>query len=43
MTDLRQCIESLTGGDEADRIYAAEDIGYANQAAGVEPLLARLP
>jgi HEAT repeat protein len=24
-------------------MYAAEDIGYANQAAGIDPLLARLP
>lgn len=43
MIDLRDCIEKLGSDDEADRIYAAEDIGYANQAAGVDPLLARLP
>ncbi len=43
MTDIRDCIERLASNDEADRIYAAEDIGYANQADGVRPLLARLP
>jgi HEAT repeat protein len=42
MTDIRDCIERLASSDEADRIYAAEDIGYANQPAGVRPLLARL-
>jgi hypothetical protein len=43
MIELGDCIEKLTSEDEADRMYAAEDIGYANQAAGVDPLLARLP
>ncbi len=43
MIELRECIDKLTSADEADRMYAAEDIGYANQAAGVDPLLARLP
>ena len=42
MIELRECVDKLTSADEADRMYAAEDIGYANQAAGVEPLLARL-
>ncbi|HTR39054.1 MAG TPA: HEAT repeat domain-containing protein [Bryobacteraceae bacterium] len=42
MTDIRDCIEKLASSDEADRIYAAEDIGYANQSAGVLPLLRRL-
>ena len=42
MTDILECIRKLVSNDEADRIYAAEDIGYANQAAGVRPLLARL-
>jgi HEAT repeat protein len=43
MIELRECIEKLGGDDEADRIYAAEDIGCANRAEGVPPLLARLP
>lgn len=42
MTDLRIHIEKLASDDEADRIYAAEDIGYANQAEGIPPLFARL-
>src|SRR3954452_25279948 len=42
MIELCECIDKLTSADEADRMYAAEDIGYANQAAGVDPLLARL-
>lgn len=43
MIELRECIEKLACEDEAGRIYAAEDLGYANQAEGVMPLLARLP
>jgi HEAT repeat protein len=43
MINLQECIDRLGSGDEADRIYAAEDIGYAGQAAGVDPLLERLP
>jgi HEAT repeat protein len=43
MTELRECMERLASSDEAERIYAAEDIGYANQPAGVRALLARLP
>jgi HEAT repeat protein len=42
MTEIQNCIERLSSTDEAERIYAAEDIGYANQLAGVAPLLARL-
>src|SRR5690349_6069702 len=42
MTDIIGCIEKLASDDEAERIYAAEDIGFANQPAGVRPLLARL-
>ncbi len=42
MTDILACIQKLASNDEADRIYAAEDIGYANQPDGVRPLLARL-
>jgi HEAT repeat protein len=43
MIELQACIDKLTSEDEADRIYAAEDIGYANRPEGVMPLLARLP
>jgi HEAT repeat protein len=43
MIELRECVDKLTSADEAERMYAAEDIGYANQAAGVDALLARLP
>ena len=43
MIDLTEHIEKLAGEDEADRIYAAEDIGYANQVEGIPPLFARLP
>lgn len=42
MEDLQALIQTLNIGDEADRIYAAEDIGFANHPAGVAPLLARL-
>lgn len=42
MTSLQEYIAQLSCGDEADRICAAEDIGYANQAEGVGPLLAAL-
>jgi HEAT repeat protein len=42
MIDLSRCISALSSADESERIYAAEDIGYANQSAGVEALLARL-
>ena len=43
MSELQECIQRLENGDEPDRIYAAEDIGFANLAAGIGPLLARLP
>jgi HEAT repeat protein len=42
MTELLECIEKLSSEDEAERIYAAEDIGYQNRPEGVPPLLARL-
>jgi len=42
MIDLTECIEKLSSEQEPDRIYAAEDLGYANQVAGVAALLARL-
>jgi HEAT repeat protein len=43
MIQVAEYIEKLSSDDEADRIYAAEDIGYANDPAGIGPLLARLP
>jgi len=43
MIELQDCIRRLESGDESDRIYAAEDIGFANDPAGIAPLLARLP
>ena len=39
---LSACLEKLENPDETERSYAAEDIGYLNDANGVEPLLARL-
>lgn len=42
MIDLTECIEKLSSEQEPERIYAAEDLGYANQVAGVAALLARL-
>ena len=43
MTELREHVRKLAGDDEAERIYAAEDIGYSNRPEGVAPLLERLP
>jgi len=43
MIQVSECIEKLSSADESERIYAAEDIGYANEASGVPALLARLP
>ena len=42
MIELNELLTRLNGADEAERIYAAEDIGYANSAEGVPPLLDRL-
>jgi HEAT repeat protein len=39
---LSGCLEKLESPDETERSYAAEDIGYLNDANGVEVLLARL-
>jgi HEAT repeat protein len=39
---LRDFTEKLGDADEAERIYAAEDIGYLNAADGVHALLKRL-
>src|SRR5450755_1655286 len=42
MTRLKEYVEKLNCGDEAERIYAAEDIGYLNVTDGVTPLMERL-
>ncbi len=42
MSDLKEYLPRLAGSDEAERIYAAEDIGYLNAAEGVAPLVERL-
>lgn len=42
MSSLHEYIEKLGHPDEAERIYAAEDIGYLNIPAAVPPLLERL-
>jgi HEAT repeat protein len=43
MIELARYVQRLNSADEAERIYAAEDIGYTNRAEGVVPLLERLP
>jgi HEAT repeat protein len=42
MSSLKEYLEKLDCPDEAERIYAAEDIGYLNSPDGVPALLARL-
>lgn len=42
MNGLKGFIEKLDDADEAERIYAAEDIGYLNAADGVPALVERL-
>jgi HEAT repeat protein len=42
MSSLQEHIEKLNRGDEAERIYAAEDIGYLNSMEGVPALAGRL-
>ena len=42
MTGLKEYAKQLDGSDEAERVYAAEDIGYLNDADGVPVLLERL-
>jgi HEAT repeat protein len=42
MSSVTEYLEKLDCPDEAERIYAAEDIGYLNAADGVPPLLERL-
>lgn len=43
MIKLDEYVGGLSSPGEAERIYAAEDIGCANCAEGVAPLLERLP
>jgi HEAT repeat protein len=42
MSSLKEYAEKLDSADEAERIYAAEDIGYLNGPEGVLALLARV-
>jgi HEAT repeat protein len=42
MSNLKEHVEKLDSCAESERIYAAEDIGYLNNADGVAPLLERL-
>jgi HEAT repeat protein len=42
MSNLEEYVTRLDHADEAERLYAAEDIGYLNAAEGVPPLLARV-
>ena len=42
MSSLEEFVEKLDCADEAERIYAAEDIGYLNSPEGVPPLVRRL-
>jgi HEAT repeat protein len=42
MSTLKEYVEKLDCADEAERTYAAEDIGYLNSPDGVPPLLERL-
>jgi HEAT repeat protein len=39
---IQDLILKLSDSDEAERIYAADDLGITNDAAAVEPLVARL-
>lgn len=42
MISLKEYAEQLDSADQAERIYAAEDIGYLNDPHGVPVLLERL-
>jgi HEAT repeat protein len=42
MSSLKECAEQLSASDQAERIYAAEDIGYLNDPYGVPVLLEAL-
>jgi HEAT repeat protein len=41
-TSLNEYVEKLNSGEEADRIFAAEDIGYLNTNEAVAPIVERL-
>ena len=41
-TSLDEYVQKLNSGEEADRIYAAEDIGYLNTNEAVAPIVDRL-
>jgi HEAT repeat protein len=42
VSQVNTYIENLHSSDEAERIYAAEDLGYSNAKAAIEPLVLRL-
>jgi HEAT repeat protein len=42
MSELQDLIRQLDGADEAGRLWAVEDIGYAQSPQGIAPLLERL-
>jgi HEAT repeat protein len=42
MSSIEEYVSKLDCPDEAERIYAAEDLGYLNAPEGVPPLLERL-
>jgi HEAT repeat protein len=42
MSSLKEYVEKLEGADEAERTFAAEDIGYLNTPGGVPALVERL-
>jgi HEAT repeat protein len=42
MSSLKEYVEQLAGADEAERMYAAEDIGHLNVPEGVPALVDRL-
>ena len=42
MSSLKEYAEQLSAADQAQRIYAAEDIGYLNDPDGVPVLLEAL-
>jgi len=42
MSSLKEYLEKFDCGDETERVYAAEDIGYLNTAEGVPALVERV-
>ena len=40
--NIQSLIDNLSHPDELERIYASEDIGYANDGSGIAPLVQRL-